>query len=119
MSVAFADIFKAKVETDILSKSDTNPLVWKRFRDDIFSIWNVSREEIAKFIKQANKHHATIRFKAETFETEMTFLDTTIYKGERFQKDAVLEMRTHFKPTKTCQYTHFTSCHPPGVNNVL
>ena len=24
-------------------------------------------------------------------------------------------MRTHFKPTETFQYTHFTSCHPPGV----
>ena len=49
MSVAFANIFKAKVETDILSRSDTKPLVWKRFIDDIFSIWKVSREEIAKF----------------------------------------------------------------------
>ena len=49
MSVAFANIFMAKVETDILSRSDTKPLVWKRFIDDIFSIWNVSREEIPKF----------------------------------------------------------------------
>ena len=24
-------------------------------------------------------------------------------------------MRTHFKPTDTFQYTHFSSCHPPGV----
>ena len=24
-------------------------------------------------------------------------------------------MRTHFKPTETFQYTHFTSSHPPGV----
>ena len=24
-------------------------------------------------------------------------------------------MRTHFKPTETIQYTHFTSYHPPGV----
>ena len=23
-------------------------------------------------------------------------------------------MRTHFKPTKTFQYTHFKSCHPQG-----
>ena len=49
MSVAFANIFTAKVETDILSQSDTKPLVWKRFIDDIFSIWKVNREEIAKF----------------------------------------------------------------------
>ena len=24
-------------------------------------------------------------------------------------------MRTHFKPTETFQYTHYSSCHPPGV----
>ena len=36
MSVAFANTFMAKVETDILSRSDTKPLVWKRFMDDIF-----------------------------------------------------------------------------------
>ena len=24
-------------------------------------------------------------------------------------------MRTHFKPTETFQYTHFSSCHPQGV----
>ena len=26
-----------------------------------------------------------------------------------------LDVRTHFKPTETFQYTHFDSCHPPGV----
>ena len=37
MTVAFANIFMAKVETDILSKSAIKPLVWKPFIDDIFS----------------------------------------------------------------------------------
>ena len=46
---------------------------------------------------------------------ETTFLDTCIYKGIRFQNDAVLDVRTHFKPTETFQYTHFSSSHPPGV----
>jgi len=42
-------------------------------------------------------------------------LDTTVFKGERFNKQAILDIRTHFKPTETFQYTHFSSCHPPGV----
>ena len=42
-------------------------------------------------------------------------MDTTAYKGERFKKDSVLDLRTHFKPTETFQYTHFTLCHPPSV----
>ena len=35
--------------------------------------------------------------------------------GQRFNKDSILDVRTHFKPTETFQYTNFYSCHPPGV----
>jgi len=41
-------------------------------------------------------------------------LDSNVYKGES-KKAAVLDVRTHFKPTETFQYTHFSSCHPPCV----
>jgi len=37
-----------------------------------------------------------------------------VYKGERFQNDAILDVKTHYKPTETFQYTHY-SFHPPGV----
>ena len=30
-------------------------------------------------------------------------------------KDSILDVQTHFKPTETFQYTNFYSCHPPGV----
>ena len=45
------------------------------------------------------------------------FLDTTVYKGTRFKDQSILDVKTHFKPTETFQYTHFTSCHPPSVKN--
>ena len=116
MAVAFANIFMAKVETEIVNQSTLKPLVWKRFRiDDIFSLWTATREEITQFIEQANKHHQTIKFTAEVSETETNFLDTTVYKGERFRNESVLDVRTHFKPTETFQYTHFSTCHPSGV----
>ena len=31
------------------------------------------------------------------------------------QKESILDIKTHYKPTETFQYTHFTSRHPPGV----
>ena len=86
MAVAFANIFMAKVETDILSQSVIKPLVWKRFIDDIFSLWNVSRDEISKFIEQANKRHPAIKFTAEISQTETKFLNINVYKGERLKK---------------------------------
>ena len=50
-------------------------------------------------------------FKAEISDTETIFLDTYIYKDARFERDAILYVHIHFKPTETFQYTHFSSCH--------
>ena len=79
-------------------------------------LWNMNKKEINSFIELANSYHPTIKFTAEiSSDKEITFLDTRVYKGERFRKESVLDVRTHFKPTETFQYTHFSSCHPPGV----
>ena len=79
------------------------------------SLWTTNRDRIEHFIEQANNHHPTIKFTAEISDKETAFLDTYIYKGERFKRDATLDVRTHFKPTETFQHTHFGSCHPQGV----
>jgi len=116
MAVAFANIFMGTVESQILRRSVLKPLVRKRYIDDIFSIWNINKDEVTQFIEQANSHHPTIKFTAEVSDTDTTFLDTSIYKGERFANEpSILDIKTHFKPTETFQYTHFSSCHPPGV----
>ena len=115
MAVSFANIFMAEVETDIINQSPNKPLIWKRYIDDIFSLWKTNKEAIRNFTKLANSFQPTIKFTAEISDTEITFLDTCVYKGDRFKKHSILDVRTHFKPTETFQYTHFDSCHPPGV----
>ena len=54
MAVAFAKIFMSVVETEILNLSKTEPLEWKRYIDDIFSLWRTERKEIDEFIALAN-----------------------------------------------------------------
>ena len=116
-AVSFANIFMAKIETEILSKAVSKPTVWKRYIDDVFSLWDISKPDIETFIEQANLHHPKIKFTAEISNTETVFLDTTVYNGTRFKDQSILDVKTHFKPTETFQYTHFTSCHPPSVKN--
>ena len=70
---------------------------------------------MSAFTGKANRHHPTIKFTAEISEKEINFLDTTVFKGERFNKDSIFDICTHFKPTEKFQYTHFSSCHAPGV----
>ena len=46
MAVAFANIFMSAVESKIIGKSKIKPIEWKRYIDDMFSLWNTNREEI-------------------------------------------------------------------------
>ncbi|CAH3017291.1 unnamed protein product [Porites evermanni] len=109
MAVAFANIFMAKIEKEIRRQSSIKPIFWKRFINDVISVWDTSRNEIEEFLVKADNFHPTIKFTAEISETETTFSDT------KFNKDSILDTRTHFKPTETFQHMNFYSCHPPGV----
>jgi len=59
------------------------PLEWKRYINDIFSLWNFDKKEIEEFIVLANSHHPTVKFTAEISDEEINFLDTTVLKGQK------------------------------------
>jgi len=42
-------------------------------------------------------------------------LHATVYKGGRLKTESVLDVRTHFKPTETFQYTNLSTCRPSAV----
>ena len=46
MAVSFANIFMAAVETEIINCGHFKQVTWKRYIDDAFSVWNISKEEI-------------------------------------------------------------------------
>ena len=51
--------------------------------------------------------------------SEASFSDTTIHRGERLNRDSVLDLRNHFKPTETFQFTLYVTCHPAGAKKAL
>ena len=77
-SVAFANIFMAEFETKLIRQSRIKPIEWKRYIDDVFSLWDKSKHDINLFIEQANQFHPSIKYTAEISENEITFLDTII-----------------------------------------
>ena len=87
----------AHIGTTILSRTVFKPTVWKRYIDNTFSLWDISKPDIEAFIDQANLHHPTIKFTAEISDTETVFLDTVVYKGKRFKEKSILDVKTHFK----------------------
>ena len=62
MAVAFAVIFMADIEKQLLAASPQKPIFWKRFIDDIFSVWILPEKEISNVVDFANSFHATIKF---------------------------------------------------------
>ena len=47
----------AYIETRSLSKIVFKPTVWKRYMDDIFSLWDISKPDMVdffKFVEQVN-----------------------------------------------------------------
>ena len=101
MAVAFANVFMAKIEKGIISKSKIKPLVWKRYNDDVFSVWHTTEDNIEQFVQRANNYHDTIKFTAEISDSEITFLDTKVYKGERFNRESTLDITNGQRPFNT------------------
>ena len=52
-----SNFFMAYIETQSLSKTVFKPTVWKRYVDDIFPLWDISKPDIvAFFVEQLNLH---------------------------------------------------------------
>ena len=57
--------------------------------------------ELKIIVEKANNFHSTIKFTAEMSETEITFLNRKVYKGVRFNKEPILDVQRHHKPTRS------------------
>ena len=101
MAVSFANIIMAEIETKLIQQGKIKPREWKRYIDDVFSLMDCDRKVLDRFIKRANYFDHTIKFTAEISENQITFLDTTVFEGERYAKDSILDIKTHNKPAET------------------
>ena len=109
MAPAYANIFMGTLKSRILSQTTPSSIHWKRYTDDIFLVWADTKESLEQFIKSINDLHPCINFTTEFSREEITFLDLFLYKGERFAKEGILDLKTHIKPTNTQQYVHASS----------
>ena len=110
MVVAFANIFMAKIEKGIISKSKIKPLVWKRYIDDVFCVWHTNEDNIKEFVTRANHYHD--KFTAEISDSEIAFLDTKARDSTETPPSMCKRITNKQRPFNT---RNFYSCHPPGV----
>jgi peptide-methionine (R)-S-oxide reductase len=105
---SFANIFMADFEERYVYNYHTQPLVWLRYIDDIFMVWNHNRESLDSFLKYLNECHHSIKFTSEISDSQINFLDTTVH----IDMERKLYTDLYCKPTDAHNYLLYSSAHP-------
>ena len=71
---SYANIFMADLENKLLDNSPNNlqPLIWKRYIDDIFVVWTHGEESLHTFINHLNTSHPSIHTRTYTSWTQQS-----------------------------------------------
>ena len=103
-----ADIFLGHLENTVLKRQISKTVVYLRYMDDIFVIFN-SRSNSRTTLQEFNRAHVNIKFTSEHENKDMLpFLDVGLKRLEcgRIQRSI------YHKPTWTPQYLHYSSFTP-------
>ena len=116
---AYANIYMAEWEREVLVKCPLKPVMYYRYLDDIIGLWPYSLQDFDAFIQILNTHHASITVKYDIHPTEVNFLDTTVYFNQMDSTQKQLHTKVYFKDTDTHALLHKHSYHPkhtfPGI----
>lgn len=62
----------------ILSKLEEDLVLWHRYIDNIFFIWNKTEEDLLKFLTHINTNSMNLPFSSNYSNIQVEFLDLTI-----------------------------------------
>ena len=117
MSCSYSDIAMYRFDIKALNYR-TGVQCWKRFRNDIFCLWNHSLEKLQKFFEFMNNVDTTGKIKftmSVPNEFVLQFLDLSLH----IDKHNKISVDVFVKPTKSFRYVlPFTCCPRKNINNV-
>ena len=74
----YAILLMVDLEEKFLNASEKKPMIWWRYIDDIFFIWEHGEETLEKVVNKLNSFHPTIKFTAKYSKETINFLDVNI-----------------------------------------
>ena len=110
----YACTYMGKWEKQLLSMTDKNPLLYLRYVDDIFGIWDGTDEELNAFLNTANTIHPRIKLEMTQSSESISFLDVLIKKTQNG-----LETTIYTKETDKHMYLHKSSDHPNSTKRAI
>ena len=113
---AYANIFMAQFEKQhIYPYIKNKSILYLRYIDDIFMIWTETKQKLLIFLEKLNSKHKTIKFEHNILNSNISFLDTLIYK----HKNNTLQTTLYQKPTDQQSYLHAHSDHPKSLKRSI
>jgi hypothetical protein len=108
---AYASLYVAYFEDQLLEEFDRYIVYYKRYIDDIFVIWRPNGDPFAhkRFIAKLQVK-SKLKLTSEVHQREVAFLDLWICKQNRS-----FYTKTHQKKLNLYLYLPANSAHPPGV----
>ena len=73
MAPPYAVIFMGKIEEEFLETQSLKPMVWWRYIDDIFMLWQHGEQNLKVFLEALNCCHSTIKFTADYSKDSVNF----------------------------------------------
>ena len=104
LAPSYANMFMSYFEDTHVYSYHTQPLIWVRYIDDIFGIWQHSSESLNLFITHLNTCHESIKFTSCISDTSIDFLDCTLLLNNNGTKSTPLSeysIRTSLNPRPT------------------
>ena len=80
MASPYAIIFLGDLEERFFSDCDISPLLWWRYINDIFMLWQHGEKELKKFLEIFNPYHLSIKFTANYSREKISFLGVEVIK---------------------------------------
>ena len=114
VALSYANIFLSNFEDKYIYSYHLQPLVWYRYIDDVFCIWQHDKTELKDFVKHLNTVHGTTKFMTESSQTESSFLDTMVKLN-----DGDISTDLYCKPTDMNNYLPYDLAHPPHCKKGL
>ena len=102
-----ANCFMGNFEEEHTYKYRLQPIIYLRFLDDCFLIWQYSDIELDAYMAYLNNHLPSIKFTIEKSKDSVSFLDTIVkLVNNRIETDL------YCKPTDAHNYLLYKSSHP-------
>ena len=113
---SFANTYMGWFESKFVYTYHEQPLLWVRFINDIFVIWQHGLTAFKEFEIHLNQCVSSIKFETDISDTQVHFFDVTLTLANDTGK---ISTSIYTKPTDAHNYLSYYSCHPKNCKNLI